>query len=301
MFLPQRVDYYADALTASERTLAAAVCRRYPEGLLDSVSQIAATAETSAATVVRFFAKLGYASIADARREARAQLTTPLPEPSQRSDFTIARERSMAECLTDTLLHDQHNLQGTFAALDVDAFEAVVRTISSSAGQVYVMAGENSAPVAAHLAAHLNICRPGVLDLNTRAPFLVDRMLWIKPGDVLLAYSIRRYANSTLQTARHFHEQGATVLAIADSMSAPLVRYAQHCLLVQSANASPFDSYTATFSLCNAIVSAVAQLRKTEVAQSLQRRDQMWTRIQSETQAKPLRAKRARKSASSPS
>lgn len=285
MFLPQRIDLYADALTASERNLAASLRQRYPEGLLDSASLMAAAAGTSAATVVRFFAKLGYPSMAEVRREARSQLTAALPEPSQRSNFTIGGERTLSECVDDTLQHDIHNVQATFQQLDMEAFEAMVQAICQCKGQIYVMAGENSAPVAMYLAAHLNICRPGVADLGSRALFAVDRLLWVKPEDVLIAYSIRRYAPGTLQAAQHFQECGATVLGITDSLAAPLVRHAHHSLLVHTNNASPFDSYTATLALCNALVSAVAQQLKDAVSQALQKRDRLWADMRTEARA----------------
>lgn len=292
MFLPQRIDLYADALTASERNLAVALRQRYPEGLLDSASMMAAAAGTSAATVVRFFAKLGYPSMAEVRREARSQLTAALPEPSQRSNFTIGGERTLSECVDDTLLHDLHNVQSTFQQLDMEAFEAMVQIVCQCKGRIYVMAGENSSPVAVYLASHLNICRPGVADLGSRAPFAVDRMLWVEPDDVLLAYSIRRYAQGTLQAARHFEECGATVLGITDSMAAPLVRHARHSLLVHTNNASPFDSYTATFALCNALVSAVAQQLKEAVSQSLQKRDSLWAGMQAQARSVASKSRR---------
>lgn len=285
MFLPQRIDLYAEALTASERNLAASLRQRYPEGLLDPASVMAAAAGTSAPTVVRFFAKLGYPSMAEVRREARTQLTAALPNPSQRSNFTIGGERSLSECVDDTVLHDLHNVQATFQQLDMAAFQAMVQAICQCQGRIYVVAGENSSPVAMYLTTHLNICRPGVADLGSRAPFPVDRLLWVAPDDVLIAYSIRRYAQDTLQAARYFRECGATVLGICDSMAAPLVRHAQHSLLVSTHNASPFDSYTATFALCNALVSAVAQQLKDDVSQSLQKRDSLWAKMQAQAGA----------------
>ncbi len=46
--------------------------------------------------------------------------------------------------------------------------------------------------------------------------------------------------------------------------------------------ACAFDSYTAAFFLGNALVSAVAQLRHGEVAQTLQRRDALWKRFETD-------------------
>ena len=57
---------------------------------------------------------------------------------------------------------------------------------------------------------------------------------------------------------------------------------AHHRLQVRTSNASPFDSYTAAFFLCNALVSAVAQLRHKAVSEALKRRDDLWTDFESQ-------------------
>ncbi|MDA8444024.1 MurR/RpiR family transcriptional regulator [Paracidovorax valerianellae] len=276
MLLTERLVLHASTLTASERALADDLQRHYPDGLLDSASAMASRAGTSASTVVRLFAKLGYASLAEVRREARSEVTVLLQTPAQRTRATIGSDRTLAECVDDALLHDQHNLTATRQGLDMAVFGAVVNAVSGCKGRVFVMAEKNSVPVSSYLTTHLNMCRPQVLELGAGAPFAVDRLLWTQPQDVLLVFTIRRYSNGALLAAQHFRQQGCTVIAITDSAAAPIVACAHHSLLVATANASPFDSYTAAFFLCNALVSAVAQQRHGEVAQTLQRRDALW-------------------------
>ncbi|MBS0291525.1 MAG: MurR/RpiR family transcriptional regulator, partial [Proteobacteria bacterium] len=264
------------ALTASERALSEDLLRHYPDGLLDSASAMAVRAGTSASTVVRLFSKLGYASLAEVRREARSEVTALLQTPAQRSRATIGSARSVAQCVDDALLHDQHNIAITRQGLDMPVFEAAARAIATGKGRVFVMAEKNSMPVSAYIATHLNMCRPGVHDLGAGAPFAADRLLWITQQDLLLVFSIRRYSNGAQWTARQFRDQGCTVLAITDSAAAPNVAFAHHSLVVGTTNASPFDSYTAAFFLGNALVSAVVQLRHAEVEQTLRRRDALW-------------------------
>ena len=67
-----------------------------------------------------------------------------------------------------------------------------------------------------------------------------------------------------------------------DSAAAPLAALSHHRLQVRTSNASPFDSYTAAFFLCNALVSAVAQLRHKAVSEALKRRDDLWTDFESQ-------------------
>ena len=280
--LTERLARHHADLTGSERALAEALQRDYPHALLESATALAARNGTSASTVVRLFAKLGYASYAEAQREARAEVTALLQTAGQRAPVTIGAERSLQQCVDDALLHDQHNLATTRDGLNLAAFEAMATCLAQDKGRVHVLAQINSAPVGSWLALHLNMCRPGVQELGAGAMDTTDQLLWVQPDDVLLVFSIRRYASGPAKVAQHFRDAGAQVLAITDSPAAPVATLAHHHLQVHTSNASPFDSYTAAFFLCNALVSAVAQLRHGAVPQVLARRDSLWDQFESQ-------------------
>lgn len=280
--LTERLARHHADLTGSERALAEALLRDYPHALLESATALAARNGTSASTVVRLFAKLGYTSYAEAQREARAEVTALLQTAGQRAPVTIGAERSLQQCVDDALLHDQHNLGATRDGLNLAAFEAMATCLAQDKGRVHVLAQINSAPVGSWLALHLNMCRPGVQELGAGAMDTTDQLLWVQPDDVLLVFSIRRYASGPAKVAQHFRDAGAQVLAITDSPAAPVATLAHHHLQVHTSNASPFDSYTAAFFLCNALVSAVAQLRHGAVPQVLARRDSLWDQFESQ-------------------
>ena len=280
--LTERLARHHADLTGSERALAEALQRDYPHALLESATALAARNGTSASTVVRLFAKLGYASYAEAQREARAEVTALLQTAGQRAPVTIGAERTLQQCVDDALLHDQHNLAATREGLNLAAFEAMATCLAQDKGRVHVLAQINSAPVGSWLALHLNMCRPGVQELGAGAMDTTDQLLWVQPDDVLLVFSIRRYASGPAKVAQHFRDAGAQVLAITDSPAAPVATLAHHHLQVHTSNASPFDSYTAAFFLCNALVSAVAQLRHGAVPQVLARRDSLWDQFESQ-------------------
>lgn len=280
--LTERLARHHADLTGSERALAEAMQRDYPHALLESATALAARNGTSASTVVRLFAKLGYTSYAEAQCEARAEVTALLQTAGQRAPVTIGAERSLQQCVDDALLHDQHNLSATREGLNLAAFEAMATCLAQDKGRVHVLAQINSAPVGSWLALHLNMCRPGVQELGAGAMDTTDQLLWVQPDDVLLVFSIRRYASGPAKVAQHFRDAGAQVLAITDSPAAPVATLAHHHLQVHTSNASPFDSYTAAFFLCNALVSAVAQLRHGAVPQVLARRDSLWDQFESQ-------------------
>ena len=206
---------------------------------------------TSASTVVRLLAKLGYDSYAQAQTEARAEVTARLASPGERADAMGADGHGARACLHNALLHDQHNLQATFSTVDPAVFEAAVRALTQRKARVHVLGLRQAAPLAGYAALYLNLCLPTVRPLAAQGPlFLEDQLLWVDERDVLLAFTFRRYSVAAAKALRVFRERGAKVVLITDSASAPAARWADQVLVAQCSSASPFDSYTAPMALC---------------------------------------------------
>ena len=275
--LNQRISGYGKKLTKSEQRLIEELQARHPQGLLESATSLARKVGTSASTVVRLLAKLGYTSYAQAQMEARAEVTALLASPATRADAVIGDDTSVRSCLDNALLHDQHNLAATFAALDVGAFETAVKLLTQRKVRVHVLGQRNGVPLASHLALHLNLCLPDVRLLGGAGPLpLEDQLLRIDEHDLLLTPTFRRHSLTIARTAAYFRERGAKVVMVTDSPTAPAAASADHLLLVRTSSASPFDSYTAALSVCNALITAVAQRRKKELAVAFERGAPLW-------------------------
>ena len=277
MNLNQRISSYGKKLTKSEQLLIEELQARYPQGLLVSATSLAKKVGTSASTVVRLLAKLGYESYAEAQMEARSEVTSLLASPATRSKAVISDDTSIRACLNNALLHDQHNLAVTFSSLDVAALEAAVRLLTQRKVRVHVLGLRYGASMASHLALHLNMCLPDVRLLTLSNPLpLEDQLLWIDEHDLLLTPTFRRHSLAITRAAKYFRQKGAKVVVITDGPTAPAAASADHLLLVRTSSASPFDSYTAALSVCNVLITAVAQRRKKEMDAALERGDALW-------------------------
>ncbi|MGJ7528150.1 MurR/RpiR family transcriptional regulator [Variovorax sp. GB1P17] len=277
MNLNQRISGYGKKLTKTERLLIEELQAHHPQGLLESATSLAKKVGTSASTVVRLLAKLGYESYAQAQMEARLEVTALLASPATRADAVINDDASIRSCLDNALLHDQHNLAATFASLDVAAFEATVRLLTQRKVRVHVLGQRHGASIASHLALHLNMCLPDVRLMTSTSPLLLeDQLLWIDEHDLLLTPTFRRHSLAIARAAKYFRQKGAKVVVITDGPTAPAAASADHLLLVRTSSASPFDSYTAALSVCNALITAVAQRRKKEMGAALERGDALW-------------------------
>lgn len=277
MNLNQRIAGYGRKLSKTERLLVEEMQSRYPQGLLESATALAKKVGTSASTVVRLLAKLGYESYAQAQMEARSEVTARLASPGERADAVGADNLSARACLNNALLHDQHNLKETFASVDVADFESAVRLLTQRKARVHVLGLRQAAPLASHVALYLNMCLPAVRPMVAAGPLsLEDQLLWVDDADVLLAFTFRRYSVATAGAVKYFRERGGKVVLVTDSASAPAAAAAHHVLIARSSSASPFDSYTAAFSVCNALLAAVAQRRKQALGDALERGEALW-------------------------
>ena len=100
--------------------------------MLESATALAARNGTSASTVVRLFAKLGYASYAEAQREARAEVTALLQTAGSAPPSPSEQSAACSNAWTTPLLHDQHNLSATREGLNLAAFEAMATCLGKT-------------------------------------------------------------------------------------------------------------------------------------------------------------------------
>lgn len=264
-------------LTRGESALVDYLVGNYPQGVLESATAIAGRTGISASTVVRFFSKLGYPSFPEVQREIREEVSALLSSPANRADAVMSPGQPSKAALDGAYSHDRNNLAATYEQLDVRAFESAVQILTRRGARVSLLASKNSAAVALYLAAHLNMCIPNVRLLAAGPMILADQLMWSGPDDVLLAVSVRRYARSILTAAEHVKARGGKVVVLTDSPLAPVAASADEYLVFRTANASPFDSYTAAIFLGNALVSAVAARRGKDVRQALDRGEALWS------------------------
>lgn len=264
-------------LTRGESALVDYLVSNYPQGVLESATAIAARTGISTSTVVRFFSKLGYPSFPEVQREIREEVSARLSSPASRANAVMSSGLPLKAALEGAFAHDRNNLTATYEQLDVRAFEATVKMLTRRGARVSVLASKNSAAVGLYLASHLNMCIPNVRLLADGPMILADELIWSGPDDVLLAVSVRRYSRSVFTAAQHVKARGGKVAVLTDSPLAPTAALADEYLMFHTANASPFDSYTAAVFLGNALVSAVAAHRGKDVRQALARGELLWS------------------------
>jgi len=72
----------------------------------------------------------------------------------------------------------------------------------------------------------------------------IDALRWISPGDTLFVVSVAPYTRLTLQAMRHARKQGASIVALTDSLHGPLAALADETVLVRTETPSFFHTMT---------------------------------------------------------
>ena len=243
-------------LTRAERQLASHILRHYPVAALGSITALARAAGVSTPTVVRLVQKLGYKGYPDYQTALRAEVEVMLISP-------LAKHERWAGGVPDSHILNRFadavvaNLQATLGQIDHAEFDTVAGLLADPGRAVFAIGGRITHAMADYLVSLMQVVRPQVTLLsdmsNTWPPALLD----MKPGDVLLAFDIRRYENSVLQLVELAAEQGAEVVLITDRWISPAAAHARHTFTADVEAPSAWDSTVSVLVLIETLLAAV--------------------------------------------
>lgn len=270
--LLDRLRLHRDSMTARERQIAAYFERGYPHAGLESATAVGERVRASAATVVRFVAKLGYSGYAELQRELRDQVETRLSSPLQRlmgpkeefeTEHTLPEHQLLsgqagaADVVTRTFETALATVTRTYGALDRRMLDAIAALMLGCTGSIWIVGEKKGRSLALYLYAQLNLCLRHVNLLSTDASFGPDRMLDVGSGDIVIVVDVRRYVESTLLAAEWCQEKGATLVVLSDSVSSPLFDKTSYRMVAVTHTAGAFDSYVGLMLIADMLTNAI--------------------------------------------
>ena len=255
------------SLTPSQKLLAERVMSD-PEGTaFMTISEMAAAVGVNEATVVRFATSLGLSGypgltrLCQQRLREQAQLLHRFANLEQLGDGN-------RDPLELALEFDRANLMRTFARIDRSSWAAAVHALATAA-RVQVMGLRKCHSVAFLLGYLLRLVRDDVEVPTPAAGTLTDDLRRLRRGDCFVGISIHRYSADTVKAFRWAQRVGATTIALTDNPSSPLALNATHTFYVDTAGVAVLRSVTAFTALAQALATAVATERGTDVRSGL--------------------------------
>jgi DNA-binding MurR/RpiR family transcriptional regulator len=277
--LGRRIADAGDALTPTERRLAALVLDDPTAVAFGTVADLARRAGTSGPTVMRFAVKLGFQGFADLQGRVRNQLGEQLRRPTDR----LRVHSPDPDSATALEIHKQvlsAGLAETLEQVDDVALASAAGIIAGAVGRVLVLPAATSATPGRLLADNLGWLRSGVVFVNGPTASTAAELADIGPDDVLVVVDFPRYESITVDAVGHGSDRGTTVLAITDGPLSPLAHSASMWIGVSCHPIGPFDSVLAATAVAELLVAEVAGLLRTNATNRLDRIEALWTAAQ---------------------
>ncbi len=260
-------------LSKGQKLIAQYIIDNYDKAAFMTASKLANKVGVSESTVVRFANALGF--------EGYPQLQKGLEEIIKTKLTTVQRVEMASEysdegaILKKVLKADIDNIRNTLEKIEYDVFQQIVdKTCNSKT--IYIVALRSSTALADYLGFYLNLILDNVKIVSRGISNTFEQMLRISEDDLVIGIGFPRYSVQTLDALKYAKEQGATVVAITDSLLSPLASIADYPLIAKSNMASFVDSLVAPLSLINALIVAVGMREKDEITTYFNKLENIW-------------------------
>mgnify|MGYP001205265584 CR=1 FL=1 len=257
-----------------QKLIANFILQRYDKAAFMTAAKLGETVGVSESTVVRFASELGYEGYPELQRALQEMIRNKLTAV-QRIEITSDRMTN-SDVLTKVLNMDIEKIRRTLEETSVRDFDAVADAIVS-ARRIYILGVRSSASLASFMSFYFYRIFDNVMNITTSSTAEVfEQIMNIGPGDVFIAITFPRYSKRTIKAAKYARDNGATVISITDSRSAPIVEFSSELLLARSDMASFADSLVAPLSLINALIVAIGIRRHDEISATFSRLERIW-------------------------
>ncbi|MGL5348785.1 MAG: MurR/RpiR family transcriptional regulator [Peptostreptococcaceae bacterium] len=256
-----------------QKLIAQYILKNYDKVAFMTACKLGETVGVSESTVVRFANALGYSGypkLQDALQELIKNKLTTVQRVEMAKEYG-----DDSAILKKVLKGDIVNIKDTLESIDEKAFEEA-STKLLKARKIYILGMRSSFTIAQYLGFYLDIILDNVHIIRTDMGDAFEQTVRISEDDVLIAISFPRYSKKAYQVVNCAKEKGAHVIALTDSMFAPVASVADNILLVKSNMASFVDSLVPAFSVVNALIVAVGMKEKEDIKEYFDELEGMW-------------------------
>lgn len=255
-----------DKLTPTERRVAQLVLEDPTLLAFGTVSDLAARAQTSRPSIVRFANKLGFEGYTDLQRTIREGLSNQINSPSHRIRH---RERSLAPVREGV----QNAVDHLFDTMDAARLREIAKPIAS-ANHVWILTGETSKAGAMVLQSGLSMLRG---DVRLVGEHSTGHELSSANGkDLAVVFDFARYRRNSITSARTLTDMGVPLIAITDGPLSPLASLTKNWCELRVPAVGPFDSSVTSVLLAELIVAEVARQLGKKAMRHIDQLEAMW-------------------------
>lgn len=251
-FHEQLTDYYHNAKGA-KRKVAEFLILHSEEAAFLTLEQVAKKAGVSPATITRCVAEMGFAGYREMIVFLRDSIKRTML-PSERLAKHQAPESFLG--FQESIKNDRENID-TMVAINTPETITVVIDMLARAERIKLFASRTSYGTMSFFAFVMSQIRPNVILLSEAEGRLAEQLLDTDPTDLFVIAALPRFARSPLVCAEYANRIGCKIIAVTDSPTSPLARYADIPLCIPFESYSFFNSNVATLAMYNGLATAV--------------------------------------------
>ena len=260
-------------LSKGQKLIAEFILKHYDKAAFMTAAKLGNSVGVSESTVVRFADELGYNGYPKLQKALQELIKTKLTtvQRIELSNDFMGEETT----LKSVLKSDIDNIRSTLEKINNDTFEQVVGKILS-AKKIYIIGLRSSTALAEFLGFYLNLILDNVRVVTYGVSDIFEQLLRLDSSDLIIGIGFPRYSSKTVKALKYAKDNGATVVALTDSLLSPLASDADFTLLAQSNMASFVDSLVAPLSVINALIIAVGLREKESISCSFAKLESIW-------------------------
>ena len=257
-----------------QKLIANYIMNSYDKAAFMTASKLGKTVNVSESTVVRFAVELGYDGYPSMQKALQEMIRNKLTSVQR---IEVANDRfGNQEILSMVLQSDIEKIRTTLEEVDKDAFQGAVDSILA-AKTIYILGVRSSAAIATFLSFYFNLMFDNVKHIHTSSNSeMFEQMIRIDKDDVVIGISFPRYSSRTVKAMKFAYDRGATVIALTDSLAAPIARNATHTLIAMSDMVSLVDSLVAPLSVVNALIVACSYRKEEAISKTFASLEEIW-------------------------
>ena len=263
MTVSEKLMAHRDDMTPSERQLASTLLDDYPIVGLGSITELAQTASVSTTTVARMLQKTGFEGFPQFQAALRAELKEMISDPMSKRKVwqnDLPEEHILNRYSRQALENQRRSLD----EVDPEDFDHLCKMLSDQNRTIFITGGRITGTLARYLFLHLQMIRPNVRLVADGGAWPHD-LLDLREGDVVVAFDVRRYENTTLQMTQMCREKGAEILLFTDQWRSPIHRLAALTFTARIAVPSAWDSASPLLMLIECTIAALQEVMWTTV------------------------------------
>lgn len=268
------IEEAAPRFSKGQRLIAGYIKEHYDKAAFMTASKLGHTVGVSESTVVRFATEIGYEGYPQLQKALQEMIRNRLTSV-QRMEVTNQRLEG-ADVLGKVLQTDIDTIKRTMEEVNRDMFYAAVKDIIN-AKKIFIMGIRSSAALAGFMNYYFTHIFENVRYIDTSSTTVIfEQLMRIGEGDVFIGITFSRYSKRTLKAATFAKASGAKVVAVTDSIAAPISEVSDSVLVAKSDMASFVDSLVAPLSMINALIVAIGLEKSEEIAEIYRKLEDIW-------------------------